>query len=159
MLRLWERSAAECFADAHWLEKYLIQRGGRSNPTDITAPNIGISDTPIEPVAPVREALRVEREILEDLERLLSLASKSGDHSLEDVIETRFLRKETRHVKDLGDLLQQVVRVSKQPGHGLYQLDKELRRHKGRIPWGDANDPDIVNLAIQEATTSLQQGL
>jgi uncharacterized membrane protein len=33
-----------------------------------------------------------------------------------DAIQSKFMRKETRHVKNLADLLQQVVRVSKQPG-------------------------------------------
>ncbi|PGH14946.1 hypothetical protein AJ80_05709 [Polytolypa hystricis UAMH7299] len=156
---LWERSAAECFVDAHWLEKYLIQRGGCSCPTDIHAPKISWPDSPIEPIAPIREALRIEKDILEDLERLLGLASKCGDHSLEDVIQTRFLRKETKHVKDLGDLLQQVARVSKAPGHGIYQLDKELREHNGCVPWGRANDPDIVDCEIEDVAATLHKGL
>ncbi|PGH06334.1 hypothetical protein AJ79_06577 [Helicocarpus griseus UAMH5409] len=156
---LWERSAAECFADAHWLEKYLIQRGGCSRPTDIHAPKISWPDAPIEPVTPIREAIKVEKEILEDLERLLGLACKSGDRSLEDVIQSRFLRKETKHVKDLGDLAQQIARVSKAPGHGLYQLDMELRKHNGRVPWGHANDPYSVDCEIEDVAATLHKGL
>jgi ferritin heavy chain len=44
----------------------------------------------------------------------------------------------------MGDLLQQCVRVSKQAGHGLYHLDKELRENGGVVPWGEANDPDTI---------------
>jgi ferritin heavy chain len=68
----------------------------------------------------------------------------SGDSAVEDAIQAHFLRKETRHVKDMGDLLQQCVRVSKQAGHGLYHLDKELRENGGVVPWGEANDPDTI---------------
>ncbi|TXC07109.1 hypothetical protein FocTR4_00003533 [Fusarium oxysporum f. sp. cubense] len=71
-----------------------------------------------------------------------SKPKKAGDNALEDVIESRFLRKETRHVKDMGYLPQQCVRISKQAGHGLYHLDKELRANNGVVPWASFNDPD-----------------
>ncbi|KAM0226820.1 hypothetical protein ACHAP5_012305 [Fusarium lateritium] len=139
---LWKRSAQEAFADATWLESYLVQRGGRSKPSDIPAPNIEWPDEPVDPIEPVYAALQTEKEILNDLHRLCAAAEKAGDNALEDVIESRFLRKETRHVKDLGDLLQQCVRISKQAGHGLYHLDKELRANNGVVPWASFNDPD-----------------
>ncbi|GKZ98576.1 hypothetical protein AnigIFM59636_003743 [Aspergillus niger] len=152
--RLWERSAAECLVDFHWLEKYLISRGGRSKPSRIEPPQIDWPDNPIEPVGPCKEAFLAEKRLLEDLERMAALASKCGDSPLQDAIETRFLRKEVKHVKDLGDLLQQVVRVSKQPGLGIYLLDKELRAHGGSIPWGNMNNPDKHdNIARDIATT------
>ncbi|KAI9373917.1 ferritin-like superfamily [Aspergillus egyptiacus] len=154
--QLWERSAAECLLDYHWLEKYLSSRGGRAKPTAIEAPQIEWPDNPIEPVGPCKEALLVEKRLLEDLERLASLAEKCGDNSLQDAIESRFLRKEVKHVKDLGDLLQQVVRVSKQPGLGIYLLDKELRAHGGSVPWGDMNNPDRHDERVKEVTSSLK---
>ncbi|EMT67181.1 hypothetical protein FOC4_g10003729 [Fusarium odoratissimum] len=92
--------------------------------------------------APVYAALQTEKEILEDLHRRCAAAEKAGDNALEDVIESRFLRKETRHVKDMGYLPQQCVRISKQAGHGLYHLDKELRANNGVVPWASFNDPD-----------------
>ncbi|CAI7629457.1 unnamed protein product [Penicillium palitans] len=139
--RLWERSAVECLADFKWLEKYLVSRGGRSKPTEIEATTFEWPDDPIEPVGPCKEALFVEKSLLEDLERLCSLAGKSGDIALTDAIQSRFMRKQTRHVKSLADLLQQVVRASKQPGLGLYLLDRELRHTDGIIPWESVNDP------------------
>lgn len=90
------------------------------------------------------EALQVEKGLLEDLQRLAVKASECGDDAAQDAIESHFLRKETRHVKDMGDLLQQCVRVSKDPGHGLYHIDKELRATGGVIPWGALNDPDTL---------------
>ncbi|KOS48066.1 hypothetical protein ACN38_g1001 [Penicillium nordicum] len=138
--RLWERSAAECLADFKWLEKYLVSRGGRSKPTAVEATTFEWPDNPIEPVGPCKEALLVEKNLLEDLQRLCSLADKAGDIALTDAIQSRFIRKETRHVKSLADLLRQVVRVSKQPGVGLYHLDRELRESDGIIPWDRAND-------------------
>ncbi|KAJ9238777.1 hypothetical protein DTO169E5_4610 [Paecilomyces variotii] len=147
---LWQRRATECLADMYWWEKYLISRGGRSKPTAIEAPKIEWPDHPVEPVHPVREALSIEKNVLQDLERLCALAQKCNNHSLTDAIQTKFLRKESKHVKDIGDLLQQVVRVSKQPGHGLYHLDKELRCHKGRIPWCLQNDPDCQEPVFAE---------
>jgi len=48
--------------------------------------------------------------------------------------------KGTNHVEDLADLLQQVARVSKQPGLGLYLIDQELRQTDGSIPWNSATD-------------------
>lgn len=101
----------------------------------------------------------MEKRLLEDLERLAALANKCGDSSLQDAIETRFLRKEVKHVKDLGDLLQQVVRVSKQPGLGIYLLDKELRAHGGSIPWANMNNPDKHDNVVREITASVQDGL
>lgn len=139
--RLWERSAAECLADFKWLEKYLISRGGRSRPTAIEATQFEWPDSPIEPVEPCKEALFVEKRLLEDLERLCSLADKSGDRALADAIQNRFMSKEIRHVKNLADLLRQVVRASKQPGLGLYLLDRELRHTDGIVPWHVGNDP------------------
>jgi ferritin heavy chain len=55
------RAAAECFAGANWLEKYPVQRGGRSKPTDIAAPTVAWPDSPVDPVGPVEEALQVEK--------------------------------------------------------------------------------------------------
>ncbi|KAF2275416.1 ferritin-like protein [Westerdykella ornata] len=152
---LFKRAATECFADGMWLEGYLVQRGGRSKPSDIPAPDVEWPDDPVDPVQPVYEALQVEKCLLEDLQRLCAVADKHGDYALEDVIETRFLKKETKHVKDMGDLLQQSVRVSKQAGHGLYHLDKELRENKGVTPWGKANNPDNTDYLLQAATADL----
>ncbi|EGY20865.1 uncharacterized protein VDAG_02389 [Verticillium dahliae VdLs.17] len=152
---LWMRSAVECLADANWLESYLVQRGGCCTPTDIPAPKICWPDNPVDPVHPVYEALQIEKKLMEDLQRLCGTADKCGDYSLQDVIETRMLRKETRHVKDMGDLLQQCVRVSKQMGHGLYHLDKELRSTHGLTPWGCLNDPDSTNQLLDQATKDL----
>ncbi|KAL1971953.1 hypothetical protein VTN31DRAFT_2041 [Thermomyces dupontii] len=140
--QLYERCAFECLMDAHWLEKYLVQRGGRSKPTPIEVPPCDICDTPVEPINPVREALNTEKRLLEDLQRLMGLAEKTGNFALAATLDRRFLCKMTRHVKDWGDLLQQTVRVSKDPGHGIYHLDRELREKQGVIPWTHLNDPD-----------------
>ena len=105
---------------------------------------------------PVHEALKVEKGLLEDLLRLCKTADENNDNALEDAIEGRFLRKETKHVKDFGDLLQQCVRVSKQPGHGLYHLDKELRSTAGIIPWAKANNPDNIDDLLAAATSDLK---
>ncbi|GKZ98172.1 hypothetical protein AnigIFM59636_002405 [Aspergillus niger] len=101
----------QCLVDFHWLEKYLITRGGRSKPSCIEPPQIDWPDNPIEPVGPCKEAFIAEKRLLEDLERMAALASKCGDSPLQDANETRFLRKEVKHVKDLGDLLQPVSYV------------------------------------------------
>ncbi|KAJ5086268.1 hypothetical protein NUU61_007575 [Penicillium alfredii] len=146
---LWERSARECLIDMHWLEKYLVTRGGRCKPTNIEAPTCEFSDNPVEPVAPCKEAFLTEKQLLEDLERLCSLAEKSGESALTEAIQTRFLRKEAKHVKNLGDLLKQVARVSKTPGLGLHLLDMQLRNHKGVMPWTVLNDPDRHNEAVE----------
>ena len=132
-----------------------MQRGGVAKPSDIPAPNISWPDDPVDPIQPVYEALQVEKKLLEDLLILCKVADEAGDYCLEDVIESRFLRKESRHVKDMGDLLQQCVRVSKQQGHGLYHLDKELRATGGKTPWGDVNDPDASDKRLNDATENL----
>lgn len=138
-----------------WLESYLIQRGGRSKPSDIPAPNTEFPDNPVDPVRPVKEALDHEKVLLEDLLRLCKMADAKEDYALEDVLETRFLKKETKHVKDLGDLLQQCVRISKQVGHGLYHLDKELRENSGVIPWSRNNNPDYTDELLAAAMKDL----
>lgn len=155
----WERSAAECLIDFHWLERYLVSRGGRAKPTAIEPSDVEWPDNPVEPVEPCKEALFVEKRLLEDLERLCALADKSGDSSLADAIQSKFLRKEAKHVKDLADLLQQVVRVSKQPGLGVYLLDRELRHYNGSVPWATANDPDRQEHATEDVRKSIKEGL
>jgi ferritin heavy chain len=132
------------------LEKYLLARGGRCKPAPLEAPKIQIPQNPVEPVGPCKEAFLMEKRMLEDLERLATLADKSGDDSLVDAIQTKFLRRATREVKDMGDLLQQVARVSKQPGLGIYILDKELRCHDGCIPWSACNDPECGIKKLKE---------
>nr|KAK5449251.1 hypothetical protein LTR18_002340 [Exophiala xenobiotica] len=152
---LFKKAAAECFADGMWFESYLIQRGGRAKPTDIPAPKTHFPDNPVDPVIPIHEALQYEKELLEDLLRLCKTADKHNDYALEDVIETRFLKKETKYVKDMADLLQQCVRVSKDIGHGVYHLDKELRQNNGIVPWGHNNNPDSSDTSLHEATRRL----
>ena len=101
----------------------------------------------------------MEKRPLEDLGRLCSLAEKSGDASLADAIQTKFLRKEAKHVKDLGDLVQQVVRVSKQPGLGIFLLDQELRHSNGSVPWDSVNDPDRQEDVTHEIKRNITEGL
>lgn len=152
---MFKRAAAECFADGMWLENYLVQRGGRSKPSDIPKPNIDFPDSPVDIIYPVHEALFVEKRLLEDCLKLAKLADDHNDSALQDMIEDRFLKKETKHVKDLGDLLQQAVRVSKDIGHGVYQLDKELRQNDGNVPWGKVNHPDYSDALLASAVSDL----
>lgn len=77
-----------------------------------------ICDDSSEPIGPLKECLKMEREILEDTNRLCQVANKAHDYALQETIARRFLEKETKHVKDMGDMLQEVARVSKVPGHG-----------------------------------------
>lgn len=123
-----------------YLEKYLIQRGGVSQPTDIPAPKarkrtrteprhpedeanmagqVRWSDDPVEPLGPLQECLKMEREILEDTNRLCEVAANARDYALQETVARRFLEKETKHVKNMGDMLQEVARVAKVPGHGM----------------------------------------
>jgi ferritin heavy chain len=113
-------------------------------------PLIHFPDHPVDPVMPVHEALLTEEAILEDLYLLCRVASKHNDYTLEDAIVSRFLRKETKHVKDMGIRLQQCVRVSKQVGQRAYELDRELRACKGLVPWGMANEPDRAECLVGE---------
>lgn len=39
-IKPWKHSAAECLTDSHWLERYLVSRGGRSKPTSIEPSNV-----------------------------------------------------------------------------------------------------------------------
>jgi Ferritin-like domain len=111
--RFFKRPAAECLADGTWFESYLIQRGGRCIPSDILASLIHFPENPFDPGMPIHEALLIEKAILEDLYLLCRVASKHNDYVLEYAIVSRFLRKEIKHVEDMGDLLQLCVRVLK----------------------------------------------
>jgi len=144
------RSAAECFADASYLEKYLIQRGGVAKPSDIPAPSVCWPDNPIDPIRPLQDALHIEKSILEDAQRLCVVADKHKDYALQDIIECRFLQKETKHVKDMGDLLREAARISKVPGHGLYHLDRDLRISMGKVPWGIHNNPESSDMLLKD---------
>lgn len=136
-----------------------MTRGGTCKPTAVEAPKIEWPQNPVEPVRPCKEALFVQKRLLEDQERLAQLAVKIGDGSFADAVQDRFLRKQARYVKDLGDLLQQVTRVSKSAGVGIYHLDHELRQHKGRISWSWMNDPDRHDLAADELITQIKEGM
>lgn len=143
----------------HWLEKYLVTRGGRSKPTNIEAPTMEWPDNPVEPLGPCMEAFKVQKKLLDDLGRLCALAMKCEDSSLLDAIQTRFLRKHAKQVKNLGDLLQQTARVSKQPGVGLYLLDQELRCARGTVPWMVTNDPDVQDVGAEHIASMVSEGL
>lgn len=143
----------------NWLERYLVTRGGRSKPTNIEAPKYEWPDSPVEPVGPCREAITVQRKLFDDLQRLCALAEKHQDTALVTALENRYLRKHAKHLKNLGDLVEQVARVSKQHGLGLYILDKELRHSNGCIPWQSQNDPDTHLEKVSVLTTKLSEGL
>lgn len=152
---LFSRAAAEAYIDEVALENYLIQRGGCVAPKEIPAPKVEFPDEPIDPTKPVLEALKMEKNLLEHLHKVCAAADEAGDNALEDFIEDRFLKKETAYVKNWGDLLQQAVRVSKTPGHGLYHLDKEIRKCKGDFPWARENNPYNVDAIVAREAASL----
>lgn len=158
--RLWQRRAEQCLIDMTWLEKYLITRGGRCKPTPIeTTHIIDWPDNPVEPVHPCKEALSQEKILLEDMERLSTLALKQFDISLAHAIQSRFMRKETKIVKDWGDLVRHIVRVSKVPGLGLHEMDTQLRINRGQLPWTNYNDPDLHLKEIEDVSQNLREGL
>jgi ferritin heavy chain len=144
-------------ADAMWLDAYLINRGGRCIPKDIPAPIVEFPDDPVDPVIPVYEALQFEKEIFENAHRLSILATKYRDYALEGAIESRLLKRESKSLKDMGDLLQQSVRVSKQIGLGLYHLDRELRECEGKLPWSCYNVPHKVDCLMEEVGKELRE--
>ena len=86
---------------------------------------------------------------------LCRIADKCRNNSPQDILKTRFLSKETHHIKDMGGLLQQYIQVSKQPGLGLYLLDSELRDSGGETPWGSANEPDASDQRLLRVTEHL----
>lgn len=117
-------------------------------------------DSPVEPVGPVREAMTIQRKLFDDIQRLCTLAEKHQDTALVTALETRYLRKHAKHLKSLGDLLQQVARASKQQGLGIYILDKELRQSNGCIPWQCLNDPDThLEEDVCVLTNKISEGL
>lgn len=132
------------FQEGHWLERYLVQRGGRSRSTDLVTRKIEWPDSPVESAEPVREDLQIQKELLENLERLAALAGKIGNNALEQEIGSRYLHRKSKQVKDMGDFLQQTVKVTKQSGHGMFHVDEELRRHNGEIPWGRLNGEKAI---------------
>jgi ferritin heavy chain len=154
---LWERSALGCLLGAHWLEKYLVQRGGRCKPGDIEAPKVEWPSNPVDPHKPLTDVITLEKRRFEDQERLCNLAKSKGNPSLSEIVEARFLRRESRHVKDLVDLLKQANRVSKDPGHGLFHLDRELRAREGAFPWDRANDPEDIGACMKAIACTFER--
>jgi len=49
------------------------------------------------------------------------------------------------------------VRISKNVGHGLYHLDKELRETKGIVPWAHNNNPDSTDEILAAAMGDLAE--
>lgn len=120
----------------------------------------------------------MEREILEDVQRLYGIADKAHDYALQETISRRFLEKETKHVKDMGDMLQEVARVAKVPGHGklnlfaicelcmvggmitliylgLYHIDKELRMKLGKTPFSMGNKPQAGDYLLRDVAQGM----
>lgn len=64
----------------------------------------------------------MQRELLEDANRLCQVAEQAHDYALQEAVARRFLGKGTKHVKNMADMLQKAARVGKVPGHG--KIDK-----------------------------------
>ena len=65
--------------------------------------------------------------LTEELIRLCMLAAQLNGAPTEDAIQGYSLCKVSKHIKDLGDLMQKCVRLSKRTGHGLYHHGRELQ--------------------------------
>lgn len=112
----------------------------------------------------------MQRELLEDANRLCQVAGDAHDYALQDAVARRFLGKGTKHVKNMADMLQKAARVSKVPGHGkttplsivcvltapgLYHLDKELQVKLGRTPGSEANKPHSAEHLLERVAADM----
>ncbi|CAG8480717.1 14843_t:CDS:2 [Acaulospora morrowiae] len=139
------RSAIECLADANAFMHYQCQRGGDVELREISAPKLFWGD----PIGVFEKVLEMEKCISEDLYKLDEIADKCGDRAACSFIESGFLEKETRHVKTTADLLRQMKRVQGE-GVGLFNIDKELRKNEGKVPWSNCATE------VQEALLNLK---
>ena len=55
--------------------------------------------------------------------------------------------------------MRHVVRVSKVPGLGLFEMDERLANNQGRIPWSHYNDPDLHYSNMRGLCEDIRSGL
>jgi ferritin len=124
--------AIESSANACAFMRYQNQRGGTVELRDIKTPK----DTWTKPIESWQYALDIVKLNVESLFKLGKVAVDNRDLAFSNWLETHFMEKGTRHVKDVADILRQVQRVTEggksEGGQGIYELDREFRENGGR---------------------------
>jgi ferritin len=125
--------------------RYQTQRGGVVNLKEIKSPK----DNWTGAIESWKTALCIQKELAEDLTRLVQTGTKHNDRAFVNWVESNFLQTGTRHVKDAADILRQVERVEgtrsgrggdsrresgeeASAGRGIYELDREFRENGGK---------------------------
>ncbi|XP_029797471.1 ferritin, mitochondrial [Suricata suricatta] len=120
--RYFLRQSREETAHAEKLMSLQNQRGGRICLQDIKKPD---RDHWESGLSAMECALLLEKKVNQSLLELHSLASDKGDPHLCDFLETHYLNEQVKSIKELGDHVQNLVKMGA-PASGLaeYLFDK-----------------------------------
>ncbi|KAL3312064.1 Ferritin heavy polypeptide-like 17 [Cichlidogyrus casuarinus] len=126
--RAFREASHEKFQHAETLIDYQNRRGGR-----VLFHNIS-SCPDVPPDASIQQGLELalghQKRMNTSLQQLHAIADKHGDNQMTDFIETDYLDRQVKTIKNLGDKLQNSQRVS--TGLGEYLFD-EISFRKDRL--------------------------
>merc|ERR1711872_1132664 len=104
------------------LMEYQAKRGGKVVLQDISKPSRMNWGTPLEAMMAV---LELEKTVTQTLQQLQTVAKEKNDFHLTDFIQQEFVVKKVNIIKEIGDIITNIERVT--DGTGLFTLDQEIQ--------------------------------
>merc|ERR1711872_68049 len=105
------------------LMEYQAKRGGKVVLQDIGKPSRMDWGTPLEAITAV---LELEKTVTQTLQQAQTVAKEKNDFHLTDFIQQEFVVKKVNIIKEIGDIITSIKRVT--DGTGLFTLDQKLQK-------------------------------
>merc|ERR1712055_472553 len=105
------------------LMEYQAKRGGKVVLQDISKPSRMDWGTPLEAMMAV---LELEKTVTQTLQQLQTVAKEKNDFHLTDFIQQEFVVKKVNIIKEIGDIITNIKRVT--DGTGLFTVDQKLQK-------------------------------
>merc|ERR1711872_503098 len=105
------------------LMEYQAKRGGKVVLQDISKPSRMDWGTPLEAITAV---LELEKTVTQTLQQIQTVAKEKYDFHLTDFIQQEFVAKKVNIIKEIGDIITSIKRVT--DGTGLLTLDQKLQK-------------------------------
>merc|ERR1712055_1598 len=99
------------------------KRGGKVVLQNISKPSRMDWGTPLEAITAV---LELEKTVTETLQQIQTVAKEKYDFHLTDFIQQEFVVKKVNIIKEIGDIITNIKRVT--DGTGLFAVDQQLQK-------------------------------
>merc|ERR1712180_505159 len=103
------------------LMEYQAKRGGKVVLQNISKPSRMDWGTPLEAITAV-----LEKTVTETLQQIQTVAKEKYDFHLTDFIQQEFVVKKVNIIKEIGDIITNIKRVT--DGTGLFTVDQQLQK-------------------------------